>query len=205
VATVSVLRTPVDGRTARAERTRAAVVDALLALITEGELRPTSARIAERAGVSLRSVFQHFEDMESLLATTAERERARMAELIEPLPDHGTLGARVRAVVDQRARVLEFVTPVRRAAILQEPFSPVLQRTTERMHRVAVASLERVFATELERREPPDRRELVAGLDAATSWEAWELWRTRQRLSVAASKRVMARTILALLTASADD
>ena len=44
---------PLDGRLARSARTRHAVVDALLDLLGEGDLRPTAARIAERAGVSL--------------------------------------------------------------------------------------------------------------------------------------------------------
>ena len=42
----------VDGRVARANRTRIAVVDALLQLIDEGDLRPTAARIAEQAAVA---------------------------------------------------------------------------------------------------------------------------------------------------------
>ena len=53
----------IDGRLARSARTRHAVVDALLDLLGEGDLRPTAARIAERAGVSLRIVFHHFEDL----------------------------------------------------------------------------------------------------------------------------------------------
>src|SRR6266542_3616203 len=47
----------VDGRTARAVRTRRAVVDALLELLAEGDLRPSGERIAERAGVSLRALW----------------------------------------------------------------------------------------------------------------------------------------------------
>ena len=40
-----------DGRSARSQRTRNAVVDALLELNREGNLRPTAKEIAERAGV----------------------------------------------------------------------------------------------------------------------------------------------------------
>jgi TetR/AcrR family transcriptional regulator, regulator of autoinduction and epiphytic fitness len=49
-----------DGRVARAERSRRAIVAAHLALIDEGDLRPTGERIAERAGVSLRSLWTNF-------------------------------------------------------------------------------------------------------------------------------------------------
>src|ERR1043165_6133853 len=79
----------VDGRTARAQRTRAAVVDALLQLINEGDLRPTAPRIAERAKVSLRSVFQHFTDLEALYAAATTREIDIIAGLVEALPSEG--------------------------------------------------------------------------------------------------------------------
>src|SRR3954470_18279608 len=53
----------VDGRTARATRTREAVVSAVLDLVNEGNPKPTAREIADRAGVSLRSVYVHFDDL----------------------------------------------------------------------------------------------------------------------------------------------
>ena len=50
----------------RGQRNRDAVVQSFLDLIAEGDLSPTAQKVAERAGVSLRSVFHHFEDMEQL-------------------------------------------------------------------------------------------------------------------------------------------
>ncbi len=67
-----------DGRTVRAERTRQAIVDALLTLLDEGELRPTAERIAERAEVSERSVFQHFPDREALFEAVARQQWERI-------------------------------------------------------------------------------------------------------------------------------
>ena len=61
----------VDGRTARSERTRNAIVDAHLRLIHEGDLRPTAERIAKQAGVSLRALWSHFSDLEALFAARA--------------------------------------------------------------------------------------------------------------------------------------
>lgn len=65
--------TRMDGRTARAERTRNAIVDAHLALIDEGDLNPTGERIAERAGISPRTLWTNFKDMETLFAATGQR------------------------------------------------------------------------------------------------------------------------------------
>ena len=62
-----------DGRTARSERTRNAIVDAHVSLITAGDLRPTADRIAKLAGVSLRALWSHFADMEALFTASAQR------------------------------------------------------------------------------------------------------------------------------------
>ena len=59
---------PTDGRTLRSLRTREAIVDATIGLLEDGDLRPTAPRVAERASVSVRSVFQHFDDLETLHA-----------------------------------------------------------------------------------------------------------------------------------------
>jgi AcrR family transcriptional regulator len=70
---------PVDGRTARGQRTRSSVVDALLALQEEGDLSPTAQQVAARAGVALRTVFGHFSDMETLWAEAGQRELAKLS------------------------------------------------------------------------------------------------------------------------------
>ena len=55
-----------DGRHARRDRNRLAVVDAMLELYVEGNLDPSSDEIAERAGLSPRSLFRYFEDLDDL-------------------------------------------------------------------------------------------------------------------------------------------
>ena len=191
---------PIDGRTARASRTRDAVVDALLSLLSDGELRPTGSRIAERAGVSLRSVFQHFEDLETLFAAVAARQSDRIDSMRSPVPSSGQLSERVGAVVDERARVYELIAPVRRAAVLQEPFSPTLRRGRDRLERVGASELNDVFATELAALPSASRRDTTAALWAATSWETWEHLRAHQQLGLAAAKRAVTCMITALLT-----
>src|SRR5690606_17805644 len=76
---------PVDGRTLRALRTRESIVDATIAQIDDGDLRPTAPRVAALAGVSVRTVFQHFAVLEALHAAGAERLAARLAALVLPM------------------------------------------------------------------------------------------------------------------------
>ena len=190
---------PVDGRTARATRTRSAVAAALLGLLEEGRLRPTAADIAERAGVSLRSVFQHFDDMESLYAAVAEAQMVRLSRLISQETGVGPLAARASAFVERRAELLETITPVRRAALLQEPFSEELARRLRLAHDMAREEIERTFAPELGVVPAGDGRDIVFALDVATNWSAWDTSRRLNGLSIEESKRVMERTIIALL------
>lgn len=195
---VSVTEPSIDGRTARAQRTRQAIVDALLALIDDGDLAPTAPRIAERAGVSLRSIYQHFEDLEALFGAASTRHMERVLDAATPIDPEGPLEARVAAFTEQRARILEAMTPVRRAALLQEPFSANLRDSRRRMEKLGRAEIGRVFAAELDRLPRPERTEVHAGLEAACGWSAWEHLRVTG-LSVETAQRVMARTMSALL------
>lgn len=189
----------VDGRVARAQRTRDAVVEALLGLLQDGDRRPTAARIAERAGLSLRSVFQHFADLEALHAAVADLQFERLMTLAGPPVTDGPLARRLATFVRQRARVLEAMTPVRRSALLFAPSSPTITERLRHGHDVSRGHVAQVFAPELARQRGAARLELLIALAAAASWSAWEELRAHQGLSVARAERVLARTIGALL------
>jgi TetR/AcrR family transcriptional regulator, regulator of autoinduction and epiphytic fitness len=191
--------TPRDGRTVRAERTRQALVDALLALLYEGELRPTAERIAERAGVSERSLFQHFADREALYQAVAVQQYERVAPSLEPVDLTLQLPERIDAFVSQRARLLEDVTPVRRAALLLEPDSEVVAGWLQSVRRQKAREVERVFRAELDTLEQPRRGEVTGALVAASAWTFWESLRAHQRLSVDRSREAMRHAISSLL------
>jgi TetR/AcrR family transcriptional regulator, regulator of autoinduction and epiphytic fitness len=189
----------VDGRLARSERSRRAVVGALLDLFEAGELRPTAAQIAERAGVSLRSVFQHFESLETLFAAAADLQMERIAPLLLPIPTGGSFPGRLTMLVTRRSRVLEAVSPVRRASLRMEPFSTEVRTRLELARARGRREVERVFARELAELSPAERRDIAAALGAAASWSTWEHLRRHQGLSVERSRKVMARALAALL------
>lgn len=184
----------VDGRVARGERSRAAVVATVLDLIGAGDLRPTAQRIADRAGVSLRSVFHHFEDMEALYAAAADLHAVRVVPSVSSLPSGGPLDERIDAFVSMRCRVMEASTPIRRAARLVEPEShAVLERLRAAVAFWRVVMLES-FAPEVE--ADPSRGD---PLSVVTSWEFWDALRNQQRVSVARAERVVHRAVSALV------
>jgi len=171
----------------------------MLQLIEGGDLRPTAPRIAARAGVSLRSVFQHFADLETLFAAVADRQAARIAPLLAPPRADGALAARIAAVAAQRARVYEAVLPVRRAALLSEPFSGEIAQRLKAFRLLLRRDLARVFAAELALVPAAERRECLAALAVAGSFSAWMMLRVHQGLSAAAAERAVARSLRALL------
>ncbi|MEO8456810.1 MAG: TetR/AcrR family transcriptional regulator [Chloroflexota bacterium] len=191
--------TPSDGRTARGERTRDAVVEAMLSLIDEGVLSPRARQVSERAGVSLRSVFQHFADLESLFFAASERQVERMMPLAAHIKSDAPYAERLAAFVEARCQLLEALTPVRRAALLQEPFSTEIAGRLRWAREMNREESERVFAAELAALPATDRRDVAIALHAATEWTTWETLRAHDGLTEGAARRVMTRTIEALL------
>ncbi|MEX0751221.1 MAG: TetR/AcrR family transcriptional regulator [Dehalococcoidia bacterium] len=188
-----------DGRAERGERTHDAVVSAMLDLIETGDLRPTAPRIAERAGVSLRTVFHHFEDLEALFATGARRQMQRHLTDLRRVRREGGLADRIDALVASRASALEVISPVRRSALSFEPSSPVIARHLSWIRGRGRLEIEKVFAIELKRLPPAARRDVTEALTAAASWSTWEALRAHQGLSIAQARRVMKRMLSALL------
>ncbi len=188
-----------DGRAARSQRTRDAVVEALLDLIEAGDPRPTARRVAEQAGVSLRSVYVHFEDLEDLFIAAAGRHLERMVELATPIPADGPLPERIEAFAAQRCRILERVAPVRKAAVLQEPFSPALARVLELARKGARDEVGTVFTPELDRYGAVDRKRLLDAADVAASSATWETLRKHSGLSAETAYDVVALMLTALL------
>ena len=187
-----------DGRTVRAERTRHALVEALLALLNEGRLRPTAAEIADRAGVSERSVFQHFPDREALLEAVAREQYERVMPTIRPVDASLSLPARIDEFVAQRATLYERASGVRRAALLMEPESDVVAGWLTTVRRAGAAEVERVFRREIEATPADEREPLRAALVAACAWGTFEALRFHQGLSVSRTRGAL-RTIVARL------
>lgn len=189
-----------DGRSARSARTRQAVVRALLDLIAEGDLRPTARRVAERAGISLRSVYVHFDDLEDLFLAAAHEQTLLVADLARAVRPDGPFDERVDAYTEQRCAVLEAVAPIRRAADLQEPFSPTLARLLDFARRASRDEIDSVFDRELSRFDDDVRRSRLATIDTVTSSAAWGVLRRANGLTAAEARRAVADAIRALLS-----
>jgi AcrR family transcriptional regulator len=163
-----------DGRVLRGEVTRRRVVDALLALIDEGSHRPSAREIAERAGVSLRSVYVHFEDREALFLAVAAEHARRLGELIDPIPASAPFEERLSEWTRQHALIFERSAALRHAATVEAAGSPAVAASSANGRAFDRAWLEEVFADELAALDPAERPWRVALAESVSSGQLWD-------------------------------
>jgi len=192
----------VDGRLSRTMRSRLAICDACLDLVQEGVLQPSADQIAERAGLSRRSIFYHFKDLAELYDAVVEVGMQRCAPLLKQIPAETPLAERVAMLCEARSRFFEATAPFARALTAQWLVGPA----GEQARRVALEALslqkeqiERLFAAELERLPAPKRSETLEALAAAGSAAMWEYLRRSRGLSMPRARAVMRRSLGALL------
>jgi TetR/AcrR family transcriptional regulator, regulator of autoinduction and epiphytic fitness len=192
----------VDGRTARGARARTSIAEALISLLEDGLTRPTARQVAERAGVSLRLVFHHFEDMESLLESAVSVQVERHWQNLEVVSPEGDLRERAKATVNQRARLFDAIAPVRRAAAHASGSSPTLARQLDSSRRMLRSRLLQTFSPELSIQidgSSPAGRELLDALEVAASFETWDQLRRQAGRSTSATCRVVEHLLLSVL------
>lgn len=192
----------IDGRRARSAKTREAIVDAFIALLEAGDLKPTAAAIAARAGLSVRSVFQHFADLEDLLLAVADRQTNRTASLYTGVQYDGDLDARIDAFVEYRARLFETVAPVRRSAMLQEPFSKVVASRLDLARTLHRFDIERAFGPELEAARRAGNERVAEALAAASSFAVWDEMRRFSGLDLEAATTTLHAIVRSVLRAA---
>ncbi len=185
---------PTDGRRLRSTVSRAKIVAALHELVEAGDLEPSAEAVAEKAGVGLRSVFRHFNDMESLRAEMAYEVEARLLEEAKTPFRGETLLEKFDDVVDRRARAFERSMALRRAGLTQVHRSTVLRENSQRLNRVLRGRMESLL--------PPHilaDRTRVEALDLGLSWESWIRLRNVQNLSVEEARQVFSALVRLLL------
>src|SRR5262249_39039688 len=105
----------IDGRRQRSERTRQTIVEAYLALLRENPQIPTAAQIAERAGYSVRSIFERFPDLLALRIAATDHAFAVGNAQAMPSNVDADRPTRLRSQVETRAHTCEHWLPLWRA------------------------------------------------------------------------------------------
>jgi len=185
-----------DGRRRRGKTSRALIVDALLALVRDGEVSPGAARVAELAGVSLRTVYRHFDEMDSLYQEIAESMQARvLPAMFQPYRSEDWKG-RMHELIERRIELYEAIFPFKISGDLKRFQSDYLMSDYTQHLLLEKMSLESVLP-----RDAADDSVLAHSIRAATGFQAWRILRKDLDLDVAASRASLLRTVEALLAA----
>jgi AcrR family transcriptional regulator len=163
----------IDGRRLRSVRTRQLIIEAYLSLLRSSPQIPTAAQIAERAGYSVRSVFERFPDLHALrvAATDYAMEQAR-AKVSERAID-GDRRTRLRTHVETRGQVCEEWLPLWRALNANQGDSAELKARIRLVRELIIRRLEQMYSVELSTLGEPQRRQTVLAIEALIDFESW--------------------------------
>jgi AcrR family transcriptional regulator len=189
-----------DGRTLRRVRSYDQAIDAVLDLIGEGVESPTAQQVADRSGISIRTVFRLTEDVESLHAAAVQRQIERLTPHFTPISPVGPLSPRVAALVENRATLFETIGPVRRVAERLAATSTEIAEPMERGRQLLRAQMSNVFRSELALISGTARRDVLNAIDVTASWEVWDQLRRARGLSRKDSERTVRRLLEGVLT-----
>lgn len=192
--------TPVlDGRRLRSERTRQLIIDAYLALLRENPRVPTSVEIAERAGYSVRSVFERFPDLLSLrIAATDHAFSLGNAQAVVRDVD-ADRPTRIRSQVRTRAQTCESWLPLWRALNANQGESLELKGRIKFMRQAVMQRLEIMYRPELSTLDDRQRRYILIALEAVTDFESWGRMRENDGMTVEEASAVWIGAIDRLL------
>lgn len=189
----------VDGRRLRSARTRQLIIEAYLALLRESPQIPTAASIAQRAGYSVRSVFERFPDLHALRVAATDDALMRASTQVATQPATGSREERLKAHVETRGHVCEEWLPLWRALNANQGDSADLKSRIRLIRELIVRRLEEMYAPELATLEERERRQTILAIEALVDFESWARMRELFALSFEEACGVWTRAIDRLL------
>jgi len=189
----------IDGRVERTSATRRNILAMARELILEGIIEPTAREIADKAGITTRTLFRHFPDMESLHSSFIEDAEEKATHVMdEPFPE----GKRdqwqqlLQVVIGRRVRVYETMLPLYISATWSKhraklDYSMQRQGVQRRRKRLKDLLPEQIAMDPI----------LFEAIDGVLGIEYWVSLRRDQRLSVTKATAVL-KLALKKLTAT---
>lgn len=167
-----------DGRRERSRASRKSIIEAMMDLIAEGDINPSAASVAERAGVGLRSVFRHFDDKESIFR---EMDKilwdAYVPGIVPPFRSEDWRD-QLFEPIERRSKVYEVTAPFRISTSVQRFQSPALAENYERLIKGERSLLNRILPDHIKR--DSDRGRAIV---LVTGFDAWRHFRQDEELS----------------------
>ena len=167
-----------DGRRERSRSSRRRIIEAMMDLVAAGNVDPSAAKVAEKAGVGLRTVFRHFDDKETIYREIDELLWTAYGPAFEAPFRSRSWKERLLELIERRASMYEELAPFRIASSLQRYSSPTLMERYRFMLDKERENLHRI----LPRHVLEDERRARAIL-LAVSFDSWRMFRQDEGLS----------------------
>ena len=180
------------------------IIEAYLALLRENPVTPmpTAARIAERAGYSVRSIFERFPDLNKLRAAAADYQLAQAAALAPPRNIDGDRETRIRSQVETRAGTCERGVALWRVLVFSVDHDKELKPRVRIARERTIERMEIMYRPELSTLSERDRKHMLIALEAITDIESWARMRELYGLSFEEGCSVWIRAIDRMLPAT---
>lgn len=191
----------VDGRTLRRTRNRNAVIVALIDITREGDLHPGASEIADRAGVSHRSIFRYFDDLDDLVRTAIDHDLTEAGPLAD-IRDIGTgpVGERIAALVDARIALYEHVDATMQLARMRAHSIPWIDECIATVAEQFRTQIAKHFEPELAALSDEQRSLLVDGILVLTSYDSFTIQARLLHSEIERIRESWVATVTAILT-----
>jgi AcrR family transcriptional regulator len=175
------------------------IIEAYLTLLRESPRIPTAATIAERAGYSVRSVFERFPDLHALrVAATDYAFIQGTAQAVER-DFSGDRQTRLKSHVETRSWICEQWLPLWRALNANQGDSSELKSRIVLMRQAIFKRIELMYEPELSTLGETERRQTLIAIEGLIDFESWARMREFSGLSVEEAREVWVKAIDRLL------
>jgi AcrR family transcriptional regulator len=149
--------------------------------------------------VSLRSVFQHFDDIEAVYSELITRQHERVAPFLEPIGQEIPLNERVEIFIENRDSMFALAAPLRRSMGTYRGVktSHTIRRALTYLHRAQREQIAHSFKPELNGNE-----QLLLQLEVCLSFETWNQFTSQHGLSRAATRGHLHNLVMTMLASS---
>lgn len=170
---------PVDGRHKRRHRSRQRIVQAMIQLVQEGVVEPTAEKVSDLAGVTIRTVFRHFADMDSLYREISLEMEEQARNLFDGQLPGSNWSEQLHHLIDRRVLIFENLMAMRIAAESLRHRSEFLSKDLQKFVSRTRSTLKNVLPEQLVN-DPI----CFESIDVILSFETWIRLRRDQRLTI---------------------
>ena len=183
-----------DGRRQRSQRSREKILRAYWELMLGGDMDPSAAAIAEHAGVGLRSVFRHFEDLDTLLRDLMLLCYDEMTpEFMTPLKSTNWRD-QLLDMVDRNVMIWERIRVPHTAGEIGRFKSEILMDDYQRSRNLEISGIKAILPKDIDNYDT-----VLLALDASMCFSTMRRLREDRKLSIPKVKSVMTLMVRAII------